>query len=109
MKGLATISKSLRLPPEIVEEIEKWPGNTFTEKIVIMVRSVSIERDRLLQDIDRMKSQKAKLVADVYDLDRALEKLRSINGAYSEIYTLMVRAKDRCKIYADVMDRVTKD
>ena len=106
---MATISKSLRLPPEIVEEIEKWPGNTFTEKIVIMVRSVSIERDRLLQDIDRMKSQKAKLVADVYDLDRALEKLRSINGAYSEIYTLMVRAKDRCKIYADVMDRVTKD
>lgn len=106
---MATVLKSIRLPQEIVEEIEKWPGNTFTEKIVIMVRSVSIDRDGLLQDIDRMKSQKAKLVADVYDLDRALEKLRSINGAYSEIYTLMVRTKDRCKIYADVMDRVTKD
>lgn len=106
---MATISKSLRLPPEIVEEIEKWPGNSFTDKVIMMVRSMCFERENLIQDIDRMKSEKAKLVADVYDLDRALEKLRSINGAYSEIYTLMVRAKDRCKIYADVMDRVTKD
>lgn len=106
---MATVSKSIRLPQEIVEEIEKWPGTTFTEKIIIMVRSVSSDREGLLQDIDRMKSQKAKLVADVYDLDRALEKLRSINGSFSEIYNLMIRTKDRCKIYADVMDRVTKD
>lgn len=106
---MATKLKSIRLPQEIVEEIEKWPGNTFTEKIIIMVRSVSLDREGLLQDIDKMKSQKAKLVADVYDLDRALEKLRSINSSFSEIHNLMIRTKEHCKIYADVMDRVTKD
>lgn len=106
---MATAVKSIRLPKEIVEEIEKWPGNTFTDKIVIMVRSVSIDREGLLQDIARMKSEKAKLVADVYDLVRALEKLRSINSSFSEIYNLMIRTKERCKTYADVIDRVTKD
>ena len=106
---MATISKSLRLPPEIVEEIEKWPGNSFTDKVIMMVRSMCFERENLIQDINRMKSEKAKLVADVYDLNRAAEKLRSINGSFSEIYNLMIRTKDRCKTYSEVMDRVTKD
>lgn len=106
---MATISKSLRLPPEIVEEIEKWPGNSFTDKVIIMVRSIGFEREHLLQDINRMKSEKAKLVADVYDLNRAAEKLRFINSSLGDIQGMVARVKDRCTTYADVMDRVTKD
>lgn len=106
---MATKIKSIRLPMEVVEQIEKWPGDTFTDKLILMVRSVSIDRDGLLQDIGRMKSEKAKLVADVYDLNRAAEKLRSINSSFSEIYNLMIRTKERCKTYSEVIDRVTKD
>lgn len=101
--------KTVRLPEEVVAEIETWPGDNFTEKLVMLVRCVAIERDRLTEELQQLRDRKQTLITDVADLERSADKLRAINRSFSEIYTLMLRANEQCKSYAGCISRVTRD
>ena len=58
--GLATQVKTLRLPEDVVETINDFPGSTFTEKFVATARLLGRDREKLQQQLQNMAGKTAK-------------------------------------------------
>lgn len=73
------VTKSMRLPPDIVEYVEQQPGDTFTSKLVILLREVrdgDQERAENLawyeSTIEANRQKIAKQNQEIYQIQRVL-------------------------------------
>lgn len=48
------VSKSVRIPEELVEFVETRPGETFTEKLVGLLDDLATGKDKRLADLERL-------------------------------------------------------
>lgn len=67
-----TISKTLRLTPEVIELINNFDGDTFTAKFTTMVNLVYTKKEALYTQIKILRAQRDALAADVADLQRVM-------------------------------------
>lgn len=82
---MATTVKTLRLPPDVIDTIEGFPGDSFTEKFVSAARLLGRDRQRLekeLHDLEQERQQKLLRLADIGKLSR---KRDSIQRSLDEI------------------------
>ena len=82
---MATTVKALRLPPDVIDTIEGFPGDSFTEKFVSAARLLGRDRQRLekeLHDLEQERQQKLLRLADIGKLSR---KRDSIQRSLDEI------------------------
>ena len=82
---MATTVKTLRLPPDVIDTIEGFPGDSFTEKFVSAARLLGRDRVRLekeLHDLEQERQQKLLRLADLGKLSR---KRDSIQRSLDEI------------------------
>ena len=82
---MATTVKTLRLPPDVIDTIEGFPGDSFTEKFVSAARLLGRDRQRLekeLHDLEQERQQKLLRLADLGKLSR---KRDSIQRSLDEI------------------------
>ena len=82
---MATTVKTLRLPPDVIDTIEGFPGDSFTEKFVAAARLLGRDRQRLekeLHDLEQERQQKLLRLADLGKLSR---KRDSIQRSLDEI------------------------
>ena len=73
------VTKSMRLPPDIVEYVEQQPGDTFTSKLVTLLREVrdgDQERAEHLawyeSTIEANRQKIAKQNQEIYQIQRVL-------------------------------------
>lgn len=76
------VTKSMRLPPDIVEYVEQQPGDTFTSKLVTLLREVKDGDQKRAEMLEYYKStieanrQKiAKQNQEIYQIQRVLMHL----------------------------------
>ena len=62
-----TISKTLRLTPDVIELINNFDGDTFTAKFTTMVNLVYTKKEALYMQIKTLRAQRDALAADVAD------------------------------------------
>ena len=67
-----TISKTLRLTPEVIGLINNFDGDTFTAKFTTMVNLVYTKKEALDLQIKNLRAQRDALAADVADLQRVM-------------------------------------
>ena len=82
---MATTVKTLRLPPDVIDTIEGFPGDSFTEKFVSAARLLGRDRQKLekeLHDLEQERQQKLLRLADIGKLSR---KRDSIQRSLDEI------------------------
>ena len=82
---MATTVKTLRLPPDVIDTIEGFLGDSFTEKFVSAARLLGRDRGRLekeLHDLEQERQQKLLRLADLGKLSR---KRDSIQRSLDEI------------------------
>ena len=82
---MATTVKTLRLPPDVIDTIEGFLGDSFTEKFVSAARLLGRDRVRLekeLHDLEQERQQKLLRLADLGKLSR---KRDSIQRSLDEI------------------------
>ena len=82
---MATTVKTLRLPLDVIDTIEGFPGDSFTEKFVSAARLLGRDRQRLekeLHDLEQERQQKLLRLADIGKLSR---KRDSIQRSLDEI------------------------
>ena len=98
---MATTVKTLRLPPDVIDTIEGFPGDSFTEKFVSAARLLGRDRQRLekeLYDLEQERQQKLLRLADLGKLSR---KRDSIQRSLDEISW---RMSDLAKVCTSTCD-----
>lgn len=90
MQGLATQVKTLRLPPDVIELIESFPGNSFTDKFVHAARCFA--------DISRLEEKRQQKVIQLTDMDKLLRKRDSIVRSLDEITWKISGTVQACKV-----------
>lgn len=87
---MATISKTLRLSPETIEQIESWPGDTFTQKFSNLVDDTYRRRAFLEREIKELEARRVYLANDISDM-------RSIKDSLIRARTISNRSLDLLK------------
>ena len=98
---MATTVKTLRLPPDVIDTIEGFPGDSFTEKFVSAARLLGRDRGRLekeLHDLEQERQQKLLRLADIGKLSR---KRDSIQRSLDEISWKMSDLAKACTSTCD--------
>ena len=99
--GLATKVKTLRLPEDVCQTVESFPGENFTEKFVAAARLLGRDRERLeqeLHDLEQERQQKLLRLADIGKLSR---KRDSIQRSLDEISWKMSDLAKACTSTCD--------
>ena len=99
---MATTVKTLRLPPDVIDTIEGFPGDSFTEKFVSAARLLGRDRQRLekeLHDLEQERQQKLLRLADLGKLSR---KRDSIQRSLDEISWKMSDLAKSCTSTCDI-------
>ena len=88
---MATVSKTLRLSPEVVELINSFEGDNFTAKFSNMVDLVYKRRKELATEIKALQAEKNRLASEVSDFKLVIEassrlctKLNNISWSLNE-------------------------
>lgn len=98
---MATTVKTLRLPPDVIDTIEGFPGDSFTDKFVSAARLLGRDRQRLekeLHDLEQERQQKLLRLADLGKLSR---KRDSIQRSLDEISWKMSDLAKACTSTCD--------
>lgn len=98
---MATTVKTLRLPPDVIDTIEGFPGDSFTEKFVSAARLLGRDRQGLekeLHDLEQERQQKLLRLADLGKLSR---KRDSIQRSLDEISWKMSDLAKACTSTCD--------
>lgn len=98
---MATTVKTLRLPPDVIDTIEGFPGDSFTEKFVSAARLLARDRQKLekeLHDLEQERQQKLLRLADLGKLSR---KRDSIQRSLDEISWKMSNLAKACTSTCD--------
>ena len=98
---MATTVKTLRLPPDVIDTIEGFPGDSFTDKFVSAARLLGRDRQKLekeLHDLEQERQQKLLRLADIGKLSR---KRDSIQRSLDEISWKMSDLAKACTSTCD--------
>lgn len=104
-KGLGTISKTLRLPEDVVAVIESFPGDTFTEKFVACSRLLGRDRTKLEGQVKELTWKRQRLLREISDLSVAEQKLRKVSASLTEVNQLLSTIRYDCVACRDVVER----
>lgn len=85
MVGLATKSKTLRLPDDVIDMIDKYPGDTFTEKFITCVRLCDQRRDDVQREIVRLEKRRDALRQSVCDVGTLETQRRRLDTLMQQI------------------------
>lgn len=83
--GLATKVKTLRLPEDVIETIEQFPGENFTDKFVAAVRLLGRDREKLVNQLDDLEHERQQKLARVADMGKFTSKYSYLQQQLKDI------------------------
>lgn len=107
--GLATQVKTLRLPEDVIETINGFPGRSFTEKFVAAARLLGQDREKLQQQLQDMEQEKQRKLLYLADLGKLTRKKENIQRTLDEILWKMSDVQRMCKTVQDAASALTSD
>lgn len=107
--SLATQVKTLRLPEDVVETINDFPGSTFTEKFVATARLLGRDREKLQQQLQNMEQEKQRKLLYLADLGKITRKKENIQCTLDEIFWKMSEVQRMCKTVQGATSTLVSD
>ena len=98
---MATTVKTLRLPPDVIDTIEGFPGDSFTEKFVAAARLLGRDRQRLEKELHDLEQQRQQKLLRLADLGKLSRKRDSIQRSLDEISWKMSDLAKACTSTCD--------
>ena len=106
---MATPATKLRLPEDVVETINDFPGSTFTEKFVAAARLLGRDREKLQQQLQNMEQEKQRKLLYLADLGKITRKEENIQCTLDEIFWKMSEVQRMCKTVQDATSTLVAD
>ena len=75
--GVATKVKTLRLPEDVIETIEQFPGENFTDKFIAAVRLLGRDREKLVKQLDDLEHDRQQKLARIAENRNAASERRN--------------------------------
>ena len=72
---MATKVKTLRLPEDVCQTVESFPGENFTEKFVAAARLLGRDRERLIKENAILEEKRKQQYVKLCDMDKLLRKI----------------------------------
>lgn len=83
--GLATKVKTLRLPEDVIETIEQFPGENFTDKFVAAARLLGRDREKLVNQLDNLEHDRQQKLARIADMGKFTSKYSYLQQQLKDI------------------------
>lgn len=104
--GLATKVKTLRLPEDVIETIEQFPGENFTDKFVAAVRLLGRDREKLIKQLDDLEHERQQKLARVADMGKFARNFNYLQQQLKDIgwriSTIENKSRDLLEVYDEV-------
>lgn len=98
---MATTVKTLRLPPDVIDTIEGFPGDSFTDKFVSAARLLGRDRERLEKELHDLELERQQKLLRLADLGKLSRKRDSIQRSLDEISWKMSDLAKACTSTCD--------
>lgn len=105
--GLATKVKTLRLPEDVCQTVESFPGENFTEKFVAAARLLGRDRERLIKENALLEEKRQQQYTKLCDMDALLRKCDSIRRGLDDVSWRMSDIAHKCKTATDAITEWT--
>ena len=105
--GLATKVKTLRLPEDVCQTVESFPGENFTEKFVAAARLLGRDRERLIKENAILEEKRKQQYVKLCDMDKLLRKRDNIQRGLEEIGWRMSDVVHTCRTVSEVVNEWT--
>ena len=104
--GLATKVKTLRLPEDVIETIETFPGESFTEKFVAAVRLLGRDREKLVKQLDDLEHDRQQKLARIADMGKFTSKYSYLQQQLKDIGWRMSAIENKSRELLKAYDEV---
>lgn len=105
---MTTVSKTLRLSPETIAQIEAWPDDTFTSKFTNMVAFAFVRRAAPEKDIKRLTEQRSRLATDISDLQTITSSIARCHKILNETAWELGRAEPFAKNISGCVSQIAE-
>ena len=103
---MATKVKTLRLPEDVIETIEQFPGENFTDKFVAAVRLLGRDREKLVNQLDDLEHECQQKLARVADMGKFTSKYSYLQQQLKDIGWRMSAIENKSRELLKAYDEV---
>lgn len=104
--GLATRVKTLRLPEDVIETIEQFPGDNFTDKFVAAARLLGRDREKLVKQLDNLEHDRQQKLARIADMGKFTSKYSYLQQQLKDIGWRMSAIENKSRELLKAYDEV---
>ena len=104
---MATKVKTLRLPEDVCQTVESFPGENFTEKFVAAARLLGRDRERLIKENAILEEKRKQQYVKLCDMDKLLRKRDNIQRGLEEIGWRMSDVVHTCRTVSEAVNEWT--
>ena len=104
---MATRVKTLRLPDDVCQTIESFPGENFTEKFIAAARLLGRDREKLLKQLDDLEHERQQKLARLADMGKFSRQCSYIQQGLNDICWKMTDVVNRSKNLVETFDEIT--
>ena len=105
---MATRVKTLRLPEDVIEIVEGFSGDSFTDKFVSAVRLLGRDRENLERELHDLELERQQKLLRLADLGKLCRKRDSIQRSLDEICWKMSGLAKACTFTCDTGVHILK-
>ena len=103
---MATKVKTLRLPEDVIETIEQFPGENFTDMFVAAVRLLGRDREKLVNQLDDLEHERQQKLARVADMGKFTSKYSYLQQQLKDIGWRMSAIENKSRELLKAYDEV---
>ena len=104
--GLATKVKTLRLPEDVCQTVESFPGENFTEKFVAAARLLGRDREKLVKQLDDLEHERQQKLARVADMGKFARNFNYLQQQLKDIGWRMSAIENKSRELLKAYDEV---
>lgn len=100
---MATRVKTLRLPEDVIETVEGFPGDSFTDKFVSAVRLLGRDREKLEKQLKELEHERQQKYAALADMGKLLRKRDDIRRGLDDVGWRLSEVSRMCRAVEGVV------
>lgn len=102
------LSKTVRITQDVVNIVESFQGDNFTEKFENLVRVSFLEQRSLAKQLQQMRKEKAQLAQEISDLQSVKQVYYRVRKSLNIAFEHLLTVETDCRAMAGTVSRIAE-